>query len=536
MFFAASPRTLLLAIALGVLSGAASMALIAQVNSTLRRGDVSTAALLAFAAIAALRLVSALFAQLQLLALGQRGVQELRMKLSHAILAAPLPRLEELGAGHLLGVLSDDVSVIAQGGEALATFLAQSAFVAACCVYLLVLSVPAFGMVLVAFLAGLALQRKLEKRAGAYFFSSRADRNAMMVGFRGLTEGSKELKMHGAKADAFVAESVIAPAQQFRGKHIRGGGILILNRYWFTLLFLLLVGLLLLVWPKIRPSDAPVLVSYVLTVLYVQSTVEGMLGLLPSLTFAATAAKGCDDAGLEIAAKGLETLEAPLEASCETIEVRGITHEYRGEGGEGVFMLGPIDLTLRRGEIVFIVGGNGSGKSTLIKALTGLYVPQSGEIQVDGKPVTDATRSAYRQLFSAVFSDWYLFDRLFGIDPARADEEGQKYLGELQLSKKVQIKDGMFSTTALSQGQRKRLMLLTAYLEDRPVYVFDEWASDQDPVFKDVFYREILPRLKAKGKIVIVVSHDDRYFPTADKLISLEEGKIRTTAPLQRAS
>ena len=68
-------------------------------------------------------------------------------------------------------------------------------------------------------------------------------------------------------------------------------------------------------------------------------------------------------------------------------------------------------------------------------------------------------------------------------------------------------------------------MLLTAYLEDRAVYVFDEWASDQDPIFKELFYLHILKRLKERQKAVVVVSHDDRYFSAADRIVRLDSGK-----------
>jgi putative ATP-binding cassette transporter len=69
---------------------------------------------------------------------------------------------------------------------------------------------------------------------------------------------------------------------------------------------------------------------------------------------------------------------------------------------------------------------------------------------------------------------------------------------------------------------------MAAYLEDRPVYLFDEWAADQDPLFKEMFYREFLPELKSRGKTVIVITHDDRYFPVADRIIKLENGQVTT--------
>jgi putative pyoverdin transport system ATP-binding/permease protein len=172
------------------------------------------------------------------------------------------------------------------------------------------------------------------------------------------------------------------------------------------------------------------------------------------------------------------------------------------------------------------VGGNGSGKSTLAKLITGLYLPDSGKICLDGTPITNQNRETYRQLFSTVFSDFYLFERLLGIPFENLDIRARTYLEELQLSHKVQVKDGSLSTTELSQGQRKRLALLTAYLDDRPIYLFDEWAADQDPFFREVFYQQILPELKKRDKAVLVISHDDRYFHLCDRLIKLDYGQI----------
>lgn len=139
-----------------------------------------------------------------------------------------------------------------------------------------------------------------------------------------------------------------------------------------------------------------------------------------------------------------------------------------------------------------------------------MYIPEAGKILFDGKPVTDENREWYRQQFSVVFYDFYLFDRLLGITGNYSEKEIQDYLVRLEIENKVRVKDGFLSTLNLSQGQRKRLALLTAYLEDRPIYIFDEWASDQDPVFKEIFYKKLLPELKQKGKTVIAVSHDDR--------------------------
>jgi putative pyoverdin transport system ATP-binding/permease protein len=208
------------------------------------------------------------------------------------------------------------------------------------------------------------------------------------------------------------------------------------------------------------------------------------------------------------------------------IDLQQATHSYQLAGEENPFTLGPIDLSLHPGELVFIVGGNGSGKSTLAKLITGLYVPDRGEIRWDGQIVDDRHREQYRQLFSTVFADFYLFDRFVGLRLVDGDAQAKMYLEKLQLTHKVAIEQGKLSTTALSQGQRKRLALLTAYLEDRPIYLFDEWAADQDPFFREIFYQQLLPELKQRGKAVLVISHDDRYFHLADRLLKLDYGKI----------
>lgn len=196
------------------------------------------------------------------------------------------------------------------------------------------------------------------------------------------------------------------------------------------------------------------------------------------------------------------------------------------DAGDAGFALGPIDLTFEPGQITFIVGGNGSGKSTLAKLITGLYVPRTGSLSLNGEQIDHENVEWFRQNSSAIFTDFHLFEDYLGFDRPGIDAEVQHYLEELQIAHKVTVRDGRLSTIDLSQGQRKRLALLTALLEDRSIYLFDEWAADQEPKFRDVFYTEILADLKARRKTVIVITHDDRYFHLADQLVKLDFGKL----------
>ncbi|MEV0432203.1 ATP-binding cassette domain-containing protein [Nocardia sp. NPDC050413] len=196
------------------------------------------------------------------------------------------------------------------------------------------------------------------------------------------------------------------------------------------------------------------------------------------------------------------------------------------ESGEGGFRLGPIDLVFEPGQITFVVGGNGSGKSTLAKIITGLYVPRTGSLSLNGERIDHDNIEWFRQNSSAVFTDFHLFEDYLGFDRPGIDAEVRRYLEELQIAHKVSVEGGRLSTVDLSQGQRKRLALLTALLEDRQIYVFDEWAADQEPRFREVFYREILTDLKRRGKTVIVITHDDRYFDCADQLVKLDFGLV----------
>ncbi|WP_158623667.1 cyclic peptide export ABC transporter [Corallococcus llansteffanensis] len=527
-----SRGTVALAVCFGLLTGAASAGLIARINAVLSSGGtlVDRATVLGFAALGALMLGSRIGAQLLLTRLQTSTTFALRDQLSQRILATPLRQLEELGNHRLMATLIDDIQAVTQGLLCIPPLLIHSGIIVGCMTYLAVMSRMVFAALFIFATLGVASYLLPMRHIMGLLRHSRQTNDRFFRDLRSLTQGLKELKLHGGRRKAFLKQELFPTAEMLKQLQVRVSTLHTLTTSWSMSLFFFFIGLLLFVLPGVAPVSASTLVGYTLAVLYLQQPLEASMTLLPMLGAGTVALRHIDTLALDPAGTASEPLlsgaeEAPAPPS--RIDLVGVTHAYRREGEDTPFTLGPIDLTLRPGELLFVVGGNGSGKTTLAKLITGLYAPESGEIRVDGRPVTEGDRERYRQLFATVFSDFHLFDSLLGLAVGEKTDKARAYLERLQLQRKVRIEEnGKLSTTDLSAGQRKRLALLTAYLEDRPVYLFDEWAADQDPQFKEVFYRELLPDLKAAGKAVVIISHDSRYFDVADRLVRLESGAI----------
>ena len=207
----------------------------------------------------------------------------------------------------------------------------------------------------------------------------------------------------------------------------------------------------------------------------------------------------------------------------KTITFSNMRFTYPNSGTE--FSSGPFNETINRGELLFVIGGNGSGKSTFLKLLTGLYFPVEGGLLIDNTFVSKSHYFAYRNLFSIIFTDFHLFDKFYGISELNADKVNY-WLKKMQMDHKVSYKNGGFTSTSLSTGQRKRLAFIAAMLEDKPILVVDEFAADQDPQFRQYFYETLLGEIKATGKTIIAVTHDDHYFHVADRVLKMDEGKL----------
>jgi len=511
----------------GLVSGFATTGLIALINRSLTGGGFQVAPW-AFAALCIGLPLFRFTSQAVLVNLTQNTLYLMRLNWCRRILTTPVRRLEEIGAARLLASLTNDLGAITEVMLGVPVLVMHVGILATCLIYLAWLSPLLFGLLLVFLVAGIVTYKWPIARAFAIGRRSRREWEVLVRHIQTVTQGAKELKMHRLRRQSLLDRQIEPTANLLRRLIIQGTYVFTAASSWGQILFFVAIGLLLYVMPQLHPLPLSVLLGYSMTLVAMMTPLETILNSIPRLSIAAVAIERIDELGISLVGTPAEP-EAGLEPPPPTwrhLELCGVTHSYRSEASGETFELGPIDLVLEPGELVFLIGGNGSGKTTLAKIILGLYPPESGELRMDGVPVTDANRDTYRQRFAAVFSDFYLFDSLLGLERPELDQDAQRYLHELQLDRKVRIENGELSTIDLSQGQRKRLALLTAYLEDRPIYLFDEWAADQDPMFKEVFYQQILPELQARGKTVLVISHDDHYYDVADRIVKLDYGRI----------
>ncbi len=519
----------------GLISGLSSAGVIALMNWILRQwgNPIAPTTIVAFTLIALTALIAGIASQLLLIRLAQQAIYNLRLTLGQQILAAELAHLDRTGAAKLMATLTDDVQALATAVWILPFIVIDFAMVVGGLSYILWLSWQVLLFVVVLILLFLGVYQKILRSAKRELKQGRDQQDDLFRHFRAITDGTKELKLNYRRRQAFLTGDLQTTAAQYRQHQAAGLS-------WFALIdnfgkfaFFFSFGVLLFVLPNFFNIASATLSGYLLTFIFITKPLESLIARLPNLSQAGIALEKIESLNLSLADRAEQlTPPAPIDPQWQSLELQHVHHTYqRDRDADSVFTLGPISLKFHPGEIIFIVGGNGSGKSTLAKILTGLYPPENGKILLDGAIIADHNRESYRQYFAAIFAEFFLFDRLLGLDTETLAPKIQAHLQALKIDHKVQLEGDRFSTTALSTGQRKRLALVTAWLEDRPIYLFDEWAADQDPTFRDRFYTEFLPDLRSHGKTIFVISHDDHYFHVADRIIKLEYGQLEYDKP-----
>lgn len=488
---------------------------------------------LLFALAVCVFLVAARWTSHRINAVIEGMLHQIKGRIVGKIERAPLRRLEDIGTEEIFDRLTENMSVISAAASAVGGVLqAGSIFVFALC-YVAWLSPATFAVLLPLQLAALALYTSRVRVADRLLREYNARRVHFYELLMGLLRGAKEIKLNRARGRE-VCEDFARASAGLRDVSTRFTYLFDDSMLFLTCNLYVVLAAVVFVLPEYVTLDEGMLPVLLAIVLFVWGNMEVGLGAYPIYVQANQAMAAID--ALE---RKLDGIGARVEPEQELdpwggepgpIELAGASYEYVSASGEAPFRVGPIDLRCEPGEITFIVGGNGSGKSTLLRVLTGLYTPTRGALRCGAVTVEPENVGAYRELCSVIFSDFHLFSRTYGmldLDPARVEP----LLRQMQLSGKTAFRQGRFTRRDLSTGQRKRLAMILTLLEDRPVLVLDEWPADQDPEFRKYFYEELIPTWKHQGKTVIAVSHDDRYFHCADRVVRMESGRIRSVEP-----
>lgn len=532
-----SRRALLSSIAAGLVAGVSSAGLLTFINNTLaevdRAGLASTAA---FFGLCLLMLVAGILSEILVLRLTQNILFDVRLWLSRRILSVPLQQLQACGPHRLMAALTDDITNISHAYHVLPVLFIEGSIVLGGIIYIGWLSRVLLMILLLLLIVGLSVFFIAQRSALRWIGLAREADDALFRHFRALTEGSKELKMNARRRRAFLEDELSVTTGRIRRYFTTGLTIFVLGAHSSKLLFFVAIGIVLFTPALVPDATADTARGFTLSILFIMGPIETIVNAVPTLGQGFVAFRKIE-ALVDTMAE--EKLIDDLSGNVTVperpgvLQLAGVSHSYPLDNGDRGFTLGPLNMRIEPGELVFVTGGNGYGKTTVAYLLLGLLVPEKGEITLDGKPIVTGERDTYRQNFAAVFADAFVFESLLGYGGTHSIEHARRLLVQFQLDHKLSISEGRFSTVDLSRGQRKRLALLTACIEDRPFYLFDEWAAEQDQNFRDLFYTQILPQLKARGKTVIVITHDDRYYHLADRVLCLNAGKIEES-PMER--
>lgn len=519
-------------VVLSILSGIGNSMVIFVINAALsrvmndesRRAGVESGLYLFYILGIALFTVSAMIVRKKLIVITSEVVYDKRIQIINKLMQAPYDKFEALEDGNIHAALNNDTENVSGFVNAFVNGLTGVITLVTCFIYLATINF--LGMVISVLVICCAVGAFLiaSKNAEKMFEKNRDIQNTFFKYINDMLKGFKELYINKRKGKEFTND-IKKSCEDYRDTRVQAEfdfvGVSILGE----ILYIGVVGIVVFIFPLLFPNlQNNTLRNYVLVYLYMGGIVNQEIFLVPGVMRVLVSWRRINQFIKDISC--IESNEKKADYKVENskfdIKVKDVVFQYKNENGEK-FRVGPINCDFKSGEIIFISGGNGSGKSTLAKLITGLYTPDEGEISINGEKADQETLGSY---FSAIFGDYYLFDKMYGIDYQSKTEEIRKYLKVLRIDDKVQVKDGLFSSTRLSTGQRKRLALLVSYLEERPAYLFDEWAADQDPEFRKFFYKVLLPELKARGKTIIAITHDDSYFDDADKHIKMETGQI----------
>lgn len=516
---------------LAVLSGLANAAVLAVVNMAVQGSSEGISSQLRNLILFCLAIAIYAYSQKRLMVDTceriEHLISELRQRLLEGVRNSELLEIERIGRAEIFGNLSRETQVLSQSMPSIIVAVQSAVLLIAALIYLFFISKVAFLLLAVSTAIGAAFHLERAKQASKHILHASRNDDTLIEGFSDIIDGFREVKLNASKSDQLSA-SIRSISQRSANSRIL---VHSLNAHDFVLsqmTFFALTGLMVFVVPAFGKVDTKTITMTTTATLFMLGPVGALVGNFPVFNNANAAARQIRELEEKLlVGSKVPKVRGPLDTFSEfqEISIASQIFTYPSAEGEMAFSVGPNSLTIKRGECIFITGGNGSGKTTFINLLLTLIPPTSGGIHIDGVLVNDDNVAAYRNLFSVIFSDNHLFKTLYGTAAFTPDFAAQ-LLEDMEIHHKVQIVEDHFTTTDLSGGQRKRLALVTAQLEQKPILILDEWAADQDPVFREKFYRQTLPALRKQGFTIIAITHDDRFFDVADTRLHMEDGLL----------
>jgi putative ATP-binding cassette transporter len=518
-------------ILIGCLSGLANALILVVINIAADHvtGDEITGQVLYYFALFLLIVGVYYFSQQRLLIHAthhvENSIKSIRLSLIKHLRNCELQTIERIGRDRIFVVMGKELQVISQSAQLFVIIAQSSILIFFTAMYIAWLSVPAFIILTLSISLGAVIHLRRDKAISDNMDIAFMRESNLVSRLTDYLDGFKEIKLNRKRAD----ELEIEYHKNATGVNVARKDILSLFSTDFVasqLNFYLSIGAIVFLLPILSKTDPGLITKITTAALFLVGPITGIVGGLPSFASSNAAAKNVLDLEKELSDLGSEIPKNPIYVRFEKIELNDIYFQHPTVAGEHAFAIGPVNLIIEQGKTIFITGGNGSGKTTLLRLITGLYKADSGKIFLDNILVTDDKIDAYRNLFSSVFSDFHLFKHLYGVDHPKQDTVNE-WLDYLEMAHKVTFKNNEFSSIDLSTGQRKRLALFSAIFENRPIYVFDELAADQDPYFREKFYHKILPKIKSQGQTVIAISHDEKFYNVADIQLKMEYGNLR---------
>ncbi|KAA6227652.1 multidrug ABC transporter permease/ATP-binding protein [Campylobacter sp. LR185c] len=462
--------------------------------------------------------LSSSFVELSLSIFGQNFIYKMQRRIVKQILDTSLVQVNKTGKAKLLASLSADVRSISFGLLRLPEFLQSSILIFCICFYLFYLSAQIFILCFVWIAVLFLVNNFLMMRVYLYFRKLRENDDSLQKDYQNILDGHKELAINVFRAKYYYENEFDENAKKKRKNGIIGNVLNNISNNFSNVTLLALVGVQFYCALKFNLTSLENATTIALSILFLRTPLISMIGSFPTLILAKIALDKI--AKLELSEYKSEFNLLKDKFTWHKISFKNTSFSY------DKFHLSPVNLKLHKGELVFLIGKNGSGKSTFCMLLTGLFKPKEGQIYLDEELINDENIYKYRSLISVVFSDFHLFTQTLTDDEFADNEKIDFWLNFLELEQKTQVQNGELSITKLSSGQKKRLAMFIALLEERDILVLDEWAADQDPVFRRFFYKKLLPLLKEKGKTIFAITHDDAYFDSADRILLAQNGVI----------